>query len=361
MSRDRRTQAIYALRGKPLNAWECDQTKVLSNNELSDLSCAIGTGLFTSDMTEEEVASALEKIRYGKVVILADSDIDGQHIECLLLGFFFQHMRPLIENGHVYIGLPPLYRITEKGKHIFLKDESALVEFFKNRAIKLIGDDPILIKIAAAATKLKEVIEYTASSNGFSPYDITHALQAVTSYESTASNWVKAFAERIAFIRQGTCENVTVKKFNQDTYIVSGLDEYNRFFTTIVNDTFYNTVVVLWERICDVIEEDVFLSALNGIEFSGKKFSTLYEAVSGIESIIKKGIAIMRAKGLGELGAEELGETTLDRDTRRMIRITVADFSEAGEFLGNMLNTNTVEARRTLVRDAFLDLNSIDA
>ena len=148
MSRDRNTQAVYSLKGKPLNSWEADQAKVFSNAELSDLTCAIGTGLFTDEMAEEEVEAAMAKLRYAKVVIMSDADIDGSHIECLLLGHLFRHQRPLIERGHVYLALPPLYRVTEKGKHAFLKDDRELAAFFRKRAKAVVGDDKALLALA---------------------------------------------------------------------------------------------------------------------------------------------------------------------------------------------------------------------
>ena len=360
MSRDRRTQAIYSLKGKPLNAWDCDQTKILSNNELSDLSCAIGTGLFTDDMSEEDIDLAVSKLRYNKIVILADADIDGSHIECLLMGFLYRHMLPLIERGHVYIGLPPLYRVTEKGKHTFLKDDAALGDFLRARAVKVVGDNESLLVLAAKSADIKHAIENIASAHGYTSQDIAHAMRAIIAYDSNAEDWLTEFAKSIKTLREEECEGVTLVKHNADTYIVSGLDASYRFFTTIVNTGFYNAVVEAWSQVEALAGNDALIELLNGAVIDDE-YTTIYDLAAGIEKLIKKGLSVQRNKGLGEMQAEDLGETTLDQATRRLVRVTVDDFTVAGEFLGNMLNVNTVEARREIVRNAILNSEMVDA
>ena len=239
MSRDRNTQAVYALKGKPLNSWEADQAKVFSNAELSDLTCAIGTGLFTPEMTPEEVDAAMAKLRYHKIIVMADADIDGSHIECLLMGHLYKHQLPLIERGHLYIALPPLYRVTEKSKHTFLKDEAALAAFFRKRAKAVVGDDKALLALAGYATQAKAAIEACAGSSGLMPGDVAHAFRALVSYEDTREDWLRALAEKIVELRGQDCEGVEAQETESGAVVVSGLEASGRFFTTVIDDTFY--------------------------------------------------------------------------------------------------------------------------
>ena len=363
MSRDRNTQAVYALKGKPLNSWECDQTKVFSNAELSDLTCAIGTGLFTEAMTPEEVEAAMAKLRYSKVIVMADADIDGSHIECLLLGHLYRHSRPLIERGHVYIALPPLYRVTERGKHSFFKDDVALAAFFRKRAKAVVGDDAALLALAGYASQVKTAIESVAGSAGLMAGDVAHAFRALVSYDDTREDWVRAFAERVVEIRGEDCEGVEAQETETGAVVASGLEASGRFFTTVIDDAFYDAVCHAWEAVTKMVTQDsvVELATAGSKVISETVCGDVYRMACEIEKASRKGIAVQRNKGLGEMQAEELGETTLDRATRRLIRVTVEDFDAAGQFVGSMLSSGTVEARRNVVRSLRLDREAVDA
>ena len=363
MSRDRNTQAVYSLKGKPLNSWEADQAKVFSNAELSDLTCAIGTGLFTDEMAEEEVEAAMAKLRYAKVVIMSDADIDGSHIECLLLGHLFRHQRPLIERGHVYLALPPLYRVTEKSKHTFLKDEAALAAFFRKRAKAVVGDDKALLALAGYATQAKAAIEACAGSSGLMPGDVAHAFRALVSYEDTREDWLRALAEKIVELRGQDCEGVEAQETESGAVVVSGLEASGRFFTTVIDDTFYEAVTAAWEAVVRMVgNEELFELAQATIKtVSEVPCGDVYRMACEIEKASRKGISVQRNKGLGEMQAEELGETTLDRATRRLIRVTVDDFDAAGAFVGSMMSKGDVEARREVVRNIRVDRELVDA
>jgi DNA gyrase subunit B len=348
---------------KPLNSWECDQNKVLSNNELSDLAIALGTGLFRDTMSEVEVENALHRLKYHKIIILADSDIDGSHIECLLLGHLFRHMCPLIEYGFIYIGLPPLYRITEKGKHTFLKDAKMLERYFQKRAEKTIGKIDDLIKLAGKADKIKALFENIAESSGINLNDLSQSLQALISYDSEREDWLMAFAEKILEFRSVNCEGVEAHQLENDAIIISGLDDQKRYFTTIVNEDFYQYSFKIWTHLNELIKDEEYLIKLleSNLIFNNEiPYNNIYTLVSEIEKIIWKGLSLNRAKGLGEMQAEELGETTLDKDSRQLVRVTVQDFNSAGEFIGNMLTTSKVDSRRELLKNFELEKELVD-
>ena len=491
-----------------VNSWEADQAKVFSNAELSDLTCAIGTGLFTPTMTDEEVGTAMAKLRYDKIIIMADADIDGcftkdtvvattgglmtfgaliedaergiihtgyaidvetgmrievalenphvtksvhelarvvftngksawctpdhqfrlrngsyvradrlepsmeieagddvmhivmvhheeliepkdvcdlsvtkhhnfqlasgafvhnSHIECLLLGHLYKHSLPLIERGHVYIALPPLYRVTEKGKHTFLKDDTAMAAFFRRRAKGAVGDDPSLTALAGVSTQVRATIEGLAGQIGTSPVDLSHALRAVASYEDTREDWLRAFAERIVEIRGEECEGVEAHEAGEtgEAVVVSGLESGGRYFTTVIDQQFYEAVVNVWNALSEdsCLGQEVLADiATGGVRaVDGESCRDIYSMAAAIDRSSRRGVSIQRNKGLGEMQAEELGETTLDRSTRRLIRVNVADFDAAGEFVGSMLSSSTVEARREVVRSTRVNREMVDA
>ena len=340
---------------------------MFSNAELSDLTCAIGTGLFTPTMTEEEVEAAMAKLRYDKIIIMADADIDGSHIECLLLGHLYKHSLPLIERGHVYIALPPLYRVTEKGKHTFLKDDTAMAAFFRRRAKGAVGDDPSLAALAGVSTQVRATIEGLAGQIGTSPVDLSHALRAVASYEDTREDWLRAFAERIVEIRGEECEGVEAHEAGEtgEAVVVSGLESGGRYFTTVIDQQFYEAVVNVWNALSEdsCLGQEVLADiATGGVRaVDGESCRDIYSMAAAIDRSSRRGVSIQRNKGLGEMQAEELGETTLDRATRRLIRVTVDDFDAAGAFVGSMMSKGDVEARREVVRATSLDRELVDA
>ena len=439
MARNRQTQAIYSLKGKPLNSWECDQSKIFSNAELSDLTCAIGTGLFSPEMTAEEVDAAMTKLRYGKVIIMADADIDGclvsttlvqtingpkpffrlvqeaeagltnygfavdaennvvqvelrlpretkrvdelvcvtmsdgivfctpehpfltdegdyvpaaqlapgtnlrstngvnvlsavhtkiqsgkvpvydltvdlyhnfqlangvfvhnSHIECLLLGYMFRHCRPLIERGHVYIALPPLFRVTEKGKHTFLKDEAALSAFFKKRAKAIVGSDPLLLALAGGGMAIASQLEVLAGATGLAPSDIAHALRATATYDKEREDWLMAYAERIVEIREAECEGVSASEVDSGAIVVSGLEASGRYFTSVIDEAFFHTAAQAWGAVCAVVGSDAAFDLVgrDTIAVGDVACSDLYTAAKEIEKASRKGINVQRNKGL---------------------------------------------------------------
>ena len=363
MARDRNSQAIYALKGKPLNTWECDHARIFSNNEMSDLTCALGTGLFTDAMTEEEIDAAIGKLRYGKVIVLADADIDGSHIECLLIGHFFKHLRPLMERGHIFMALPPLYRVTERSKHTFYRDEAALSAFFRKRAKSVVAGDEALITLAGVTISVRSIIESAASTIGIEPADLAQAIGAACSYDSSREDWLMAFAEKIVEARSENCEGIEADQLVSGAVVIRGLEPSGRYFTTVITESFVNTVTTLVENLMKVIPEDAFSDLLStGVRtINGVQYSDIYQMVCAIDKVSQQGLQVMRNKGLGEMEATELGETTLDVGSRRLIRVTVDDFDDTGTFIGTLLNKSDVEARRELVRNTVVDKSLVDA
>ena len=362
MARNRVTQAIYALKGKPLNTWECDPSRVLSNDELSDLSCAIGTGLFNDAMTEEETQQALTKLRYGKVIILADGDIDGSHIECLLLGHFFKHMRPLLEQGVIHIALPPLYRATENGKHTFYRDEDALASFYRRRAKKFAGDDNNLIELASVLRQVSLIIERAAENGSGRPRDLSSALKAYLSYDTEREDVIMSFAESLLAVRSESSEGVIAEVLETGDVVISGVMNGTDFFTDVITADFINTVADIYASIAEILNEEILQDLIfNSRTIGGVIRHDIYSMAKALEKVSQAGVNIIRNKGLGEMNASELGETTLDVSSRRLIQISVENFDESGKFINTLLHKSEVESRRRLVYETTVKKTDIDA
>jgi DNA gyrase subunit B len=290
----------------------------------------------------------------------------NSHIECLLLGFFLKHMRPLIEQGRIYIGLPPLYRITERGKHTYLRDEDALKDFYRSRAIGTVSDKAVFA-IAGEAPKINTMIAAAAATVGASPGDISHALSVLVRNEKLQKpykNQLPDFAEAILASRETDCEGITAKEILVgEQFVISGLTEENRFFTTVITEGFLETTIGLLEDLVQLVSKKTLCTLLNSNARSvaNKKCKHLQEYVQAIETEIRRGTVLQRIKGLGEMNDDELGSTTLDANTRRLIQINVTDFNDTGEFVSSMLSKSTVEARRQIIEETMIERDEVDA
>lgn len=311
-------------------------------------------------MSEEEVAAALAKIRYSKIIVMADADADGQHIECLSLGYFFRHMYPIIEHGHVYISLPPLYRVTEKGKHTFLKDEAALTAYFRRRARSVVGSESGLVDIAGHATRIRQILNNAAHTYGVTTSCMAFAVPLFKHYIASSEEEASGvFIQKYVDARAAYCECVEHKVTEQGITIVEGLEPSGSFFTTVIDQQFIVAVAECYDQIKTLIGEDLIVEG--GMMVGEVACYDIYQVVDEIERISRRGVDIQRNKGLGEMQAEDLGETTIDLKTRRLIQVTVDDFDSAGNVLSNLLSTKGVEARRELLHRVTVDRELIDA
>lgn len=286
--------------------------------------------------------------------------VHNSHIQCLLLGFFFQHMRPLVERGHVYIGLPPLYRVTERGKHTYLKDDAALAEFFRSRARALPGVDGDLEALASQAGRLVDAVETAAGRVGCDPEDLAHAAGALAGMEEGATP--EALGGEILRLREEAgCEATDGYVTEDGGVVVTGLAPGGRFFTTVVSEQLVEMAGYCLGLLADVVGDAAALRIAASPALGDQRFESFVSLARAIVRESQRGVTIQRNKGLGEMQAEELGETTLDPATRRLIRVRVEDFDATGEFLGSMLHDGSVGARRELVRSAEIDAERVDA
>jgi DNA gyrase subunit B len=361
--RDRKTQAILPLRGKILNVERARFDKMLGSDQVGTLITALGAGIGTQDFD-------IEKLRYHKIVIMTDADVDGSHIRTLLLTFFYRHMRPIIERGYLYIAQPPLYKVKKGSNETYLKNEQALQEYLINCTVndtylsiedgkEITGENLINIinQTALFVTTLSHVSKkfdhniaeclavnnllQVESFNNLKENEIMKAISVLNpgASEPDKTDWqVNIFSESIEFFRfvRGVKntkilykQQLEAPEFINLSRIGQSLSNYfNGHCTLIVKSTEYK--ISLPSKMLEIIIE-------NG----------------------KKGLGIQRFKGLGEMNAEQLWETTLDHSKRTLLQVKVSDIDGAEEIISTLMGS-VVEPRKEFINANALNVVNLD-
>jgi len=381
--RDRKYQAILPLRGKILNVERARRDKVLSSNEIGTLITAIGAGVgnptdsIEDDKNEGKFDS--EKMRYHKIIIMTDADVDGSHIRTLLLTFFYRHMKPLIELGRLYIAQPPLYR-AKKGSSIkYLKDEDEMEEFLINEGLKdltllkptsdnkfvqISGKELLnIINLSKESQKFilpllrrinnKNVIEQAAVIKGLNQdnindtqigIEISKYLQIRLNTISEISNkgWiVKHKNSRLEISREirGVKELYFIDK---EFLITPEARELN-----LIREKLMNNFGILKNGRAAIIKNKSNEFSINGP----------IDLIEKVLEIGKSGLQVNRYKGLGEMNPEQLWETTLDKKKRSLVEVKIDD---AAENIFSTLMGEEVEGRRTFIQENSLKVANLD-
>jgi DNA gyrase subunit B len=339
--RDRVYQAILPLKGKILNVEKARLDKILKSEEIKNIITALGCGI-GEDFNEE-------KIRYHKIIIMTDADVDGSHIQTLLLTFFFRFLRPIVDMGYLYIAQPPLY-LYRKGKNeTYLKDDSALSNFLIENGLG----------------------NFEFEGMGYN--DLLDMFKIVSAYRAMLSNLEKRYS-LIEVIKYLIENDNLVSLDNESMYaeVEKFLDTkgYNVLNKTISDDSihvFVQTTEGLEELI---IDDELFASPYFGeASYLFKKLSErelelfggrdLIEILEEIEASAKKGAYIQRYKGLGEMNPDQLWETTMTPEARRLLKVTVDDAEEASETF-TLFMGDEVEPRRKYIEDHAKDVEHLD-
>ncbi|NLY04454.1 MAG: DNA topoisomerase (ATP-hydrolyzing) subunit B [Campylobacter sp.] len=337
--RDRVFQAILPLRGKILNVEKARLDKILNSEEIKNMITAFGCGV------DEEFD--IEKLRYHKIIIMTDADVDGSHIQTLLLTFFFRFLRPMVEDGYVYLAQPPLFRYKKGKKEIYLKDEKALNEFLIETGIdgvtfEGIGDKDLI-------SYLKLIARYRSLLNQLEKrYSVISAIRYMIENEDLAGEEYSLIYEKIKVFLESKNYNilnhyVTEKGVKIYVQTENGLEEL------IINDDLFENYI---------LKEALF--TYHQIEARGLKFDRDFiEVLNEIEANAKKGAYIQRYKGLGEMNPEQLWETTMNPENRTLQKIKIEDIESASETF-NLFMGDEVEPRRDYIQEHAKDVKNLD-
>ncbi len=352
-ARDRNTQAVLPLRGKILNVEKSRIDKVLQNQEVQALITAVGTGV------RDEFD--IEKARYHKVVLLTDADVDGAHIRTLALTLLFREMQPLIEAGYVYIAKPPLYRLTRGQKHRYLERESELEDILlgdKFEKIEVYDRYNAQFKLTDARWKrfsrlLKQYEGWASALRAAHGHGVVTFLQqarlleeGITDVESLlrhlGQNGQNGEAYSAALLSQDD-EEVVIRTIEAKT----GLATTHRVRRSTLDAHEYRRLSDVHRELAQLVGTPPFTVRLGETTNDAQTFEDLRAAVLAIS---QKGIDYYRFKGLGEMDAEELRETTMDPSTRTLVQVTMEDAASA-DLVFSMLMGDQVEPRRAFIEE----------
>ena len=339
--RDRVYQAILPLKGKILNVEKSRLDKILKSDEIRNMITAMGCGIGEDFDTE--------KIRYHKVIIMTDADVDGSHIQTLLLTFFFRFLRPVIDLGYLYIAQPPLYRYKKGKNEIYLKDNTALSNYLIENGLESfefegMGYNDLLdfFKIVSAYRAMLENLEKRYSLVEVLKYLIENKQYVGLSNDKLFPVIEKFLADQGHNILSKTVDEEKIHLFVQTS---EGLEEL-MIDDELFASPYFGEATYIFEKLG---ERDLDL-------FGGRD---LIEILEEIEGNAKKGAYIQRYKGLGEMNPEQLWETTMIPEARRLLKVTIDDAVEASDTF-TLFMGDEVEPRRKYIEDHAKDVEHLD-
>jgi DNA gyrase subunit B len=359
--RDRRNQAILPLRGKILNVEKARFDKMISSEMIRIMIAALGTGIGEKDYD-------IDAIRYHKVIIMTDADVDGAHIRTLLLTFFFRQMPDLIEKGYLYVAQPPLYRVLDRKSELFIKDEREFNDFILKRVSeseRVVFDDGKELSGARLISMLNRLVKFfekleRLSRRGVNPRFIQFLVLSGVNQKGQfkdsefMGNLFAKLEENgfgVSDIRVGEEEGfyeftVTEKKngghrFDMDWELLSSPE--------------LREVLKLGADFCE-LKKGAYRA---GAEGEKDRIEDPEQLLNDLMEKAKKGISIQRYKGLGEMNPDQLWTTTMDPDKRNLLRVTVEDAVEADK-LFTILMGDMVEPRREFIQNNALEVTELD-
>lgn len=339
--RNRVYQAILPLRGKILNVEKSKLDKILKSDEIKNMITAFGCGIGDE--------FNIEKLRYHKIIIMTDADVDGSHIQTLLMTFFYRYLKPLIENGYLYIAQPPLYRFKKGKKEIYLKDEKSLNLYLiengiENFTFKGIGNNE-LIEILKSISNYRDIIKELERKYPF----IEPIKFLIENPNHCALSYNDMFEPIQKYLEKIQC-NILNKEINTDFLLL-----YIQNPTGIVEIQIDHS---LFEHPLFKEASFIFKEIQNRqLDFLQKK--NLLEFLEEIENSAKKGAYIQRYKGLGEMNPEQLWETTMTPDNRTLIKVTLEDDKKADEIF-TLFMGDEVEPRRIYIEQNAKNVKNLD-
>jgi len=356
--RDRRTQAILPIKGKILNVEKARYDKMLTHNEIAAMITALGTGIGQEDFD-------VTKLRYHKIIIMTDADVDGSHIRTLLLTFFYRQMMELIERGYVYIAQPPLFNVKKGRTEQYIKDERQLARFLLKKVtenLTIATENGRQISGPELTSFLEKLIEL----NGvFAKVDRhtrdARVLDLLLTHGANAREYladlekVKALAEKIEAFGYKTEISIDGEHSVQKIVYHEGSQTPRTIGYQLLSGAEYQRLVALHEAIGEM-DHPPFVAITDG---GSTKLASRQELVSHLMEVGKKDLTIKRYKGLGEMNPSELWETTMDPDKRTLLQVQIND-KVFTDNIFTILMGDAVEPRRQFIEDNALEVKNLD-
>ncbi|MCK5728321.1 MAG: DNA topoisomerase (ATP-hydrolyzing) subunit B [Methylococcales bacterium] len=366
--RDRRTQAILPLKGKILNVERARFDRMISSDEVGTLITALGCGIGKEEYDPD-------KLRYHRIIIMTDADVDGSHIRTLLLTFFYRQMRELIERGYVYIAQPPLYKVKKGKQEHYVKDDNELNQYLLQMALNKAGlqtdpDAPLiqgvgLEKLAQTFLDVSRIIRQLSSRyDGLFLEYLTYMPavdETLAADGQNFSTWCKNLQEKLNNNESPAVFKVQLNYNANDDYDLTiskrlhGIDK-----TFVISPNFFKSQD--YQKIAQYAKETVGLFSENSLMKMGERqhaVKNFKQAYEWMMREVKKGQHIQRYKGLGEMNPDQLWETTLDNNTRRLLQVTIEDGIAADEIFTTLMG-DEVEPRRNFIVKNALDVSNLD-
>jgi len=368
--RDRRNQAILPLKGKILNVEKARFDKVLSSVEIGTLITALGCGIGREEYFPD-------KLRYHRVIIMTDADVDGSHIRTLILTFFYRQMVELIERGHVYIAQPPLYKVKKGKQERYVKDDTELNSYLLQTALDgakfsvAEGSPPISDEAMAELSQRYMAVMNTIQR--MSKRVSVNVLEKITYMEplrgdalvnnDAVTGWFEELALRLNNSDEITASyEVTLNQDDDDLAWKADISEYHHGVATIrtLNSEFfdsaeYRSMAELGEKLIGLVGEGATIRRGE----RQQDVSSFKEAYEWLMSEAKRGQQIQRYKGLGEMNPDQLWETTMDSSTRRLLQVKIEDVVAADQIFTTLMGDH-VEPRREFIEKHALSVANLD-
>jgi len=370
--RDRKNQAILPLKGKILNVEKARFDKMLGHSEIKSLITALGTGIGKDDFD-------LSKLRYHKIILMTDADVDGSHIRTLLLTFFYRQMPALVENGHVYIAQPPLYKVKRGKKEEYIKDEGSMTRYLMRQATSDMQVTPAGANAAIEGRELAKALEKMVE---FKRY-CERATRRLLGDAHLLNSLLDAIAGPKGVMRKQP--GLTLRKLFQDGDLMAKVEGslakagYKTELTTDEEHGLWEietvtisgiNIAIDWNfasyvefqkavEIFSALEEQLAAPFVSGENGSSEEVPTRDALLEKVLAAAKKDLTIQRYKGLGEMNPEQLWETTMNPDKRTLLEVRIDDAVETDEIF-TVLMGDAVEPRRKFIEDNALDVRNLD-